>query len=400
MIPRGRARRAARKRAARGASDPMPPRIRGAFLLRRGRPAWHDEGGVWLRRGAPVAPTAARPRGGPRRTGELPMDMRETKVEADTAEFVNFEDLVARFFKREALTPVEADFAALSHQGKVRGNNEDHYLVVRRYRGREVLLTSLPENSLPRADDCSYTVAVADGMGGRDFGELASFLALRTGWVLGDAEVKWTVRVTDREANELRQKASVFFRLIHHALKEMARQNPRMAGMGTTLTLAFSIGTQVFIGHAGDSRAYLYRGGQLIRLTRDHTMAQLLIESGMAEPDSELARKTKRVLVNCLGASELSVDVDFLQQELQDGDRLLLCSDGLTDMVPDAEIARLLRSQPRPESACRALVEAALQAGGRDNITVVLGRYHISSPEEESTGLTSLLPTVLKKRRR
>jgi protein phosphatase len=320
--------------------------------------------------------------------------------DSDTTDFVRFDDLVGRFFEREPRVPTRAEFAARSDVGKVRKNNEDHYLVVRRYRGREVLHTSLPGASLPNNEDVAYTVAVADGMGGREFGELAAFLALRTGWALGGAEVKWTVRVNTVEAEEFRQKAEVFYRLIHKALKQMASQNPRMAGMGTTLTLAYSTGPELFVMHAGDSRAYLLRGALLTRLTRDHTMAQLLIDSGMAEPGSELANKTKRVLINCLGASELGVDVDFIQHRLEHDDRILLCSDGLTDMIDDDEIGRLLLKNDDPNAACNALVEAAIAAGGKDNVTVVVGRYFVDPEPDSPTGLTALLPTMKESRPR
>jgi protein phosphatase len=318
------------------------------------------------------------------------------RSEGATEEFVRFDDVVSQFFERQPNVSVKADIAAESHAGFVRSNNEDHYLAVKRYRGRDVLLTSLPRESLPNNEDYAYTLAVADGMGGRDFGELAAFLALKTGWVLGEAEIKWAVRVNDRESDELRRKAQVFFRLIHKVLKEMARQNPQMTGMGTTLTLAYSTGPELFVLHAGDSRAYLHRDGKLLRLTKDHTMAQLLIDSGMAEPGSELARKTKRVLTNALGAGDLSVEVDFVQQTLADGDRVLLCTDGLTDLVDEAEILKLMEHNPKPKLAAAALVKAALDRGGRDNVTVVVGHYSIEPEERVASGLTEILMPVLK----
>ena len=317
-------------------------------------------------------------------------------VDPETEEFVGFDDLVARFYHRFPRERVVARFAALSDPGRVRENNEDQYLVVRRNRSREVMLTSLPLESLPQTVDSAYTYAVADGLGGRDFGELASFLALRTGWLLGAQELNWAVRVTNREAEQLQRKAEIFFRLIHRVLQQAALDDPRKSGMGTTLTLAYSAGPDLFVLHAGDSRAYLFRDQKVKRLTRDHTMAQLLVDSGMAEPDSDLARRTKRVLVNCLGGNELGVDVDFLEQPLKDGDRVLICSDGLTDMIDDARIAKILSTHSDLDSACRALVDAALQNGGKDNITVVLAQYEISSNDEmpTQTGLTAYLPAI------
>jgi protein phosphatase len=182
-------------------------------------------------------------------------------------------------------------------------------------------------------------------------------------------------------------------------LKEIARQNPTMHGMGTTLTLAYSAGPELFVVHAGDSRAYLHRDGKLRRLTKDHTMAQLLIDAGMAEPDSDMAKKTKRVLTNAIGAGDLSVEVDFVQETLADGDRLLLCSDGLTDMVDEAEILRILEFNPNPKQAALGLVQAALDRGGRDNVTVIVARFRVESALQTSSGITEYLDPVLKDER-
>jgi protein phosphatase len=316
--------------------------------------------------------------------------------EPDTSEFLSFDQLVGRHFVRGPRIQVRADFAGLTDIGKVRERNEDNFLVVRRSRQRKVLAASVPSESLNGSDDVSYSLVVCDGMGGRDFGELASYLALRTAWLLGGSETRWALRASEDISAELKEKAQVFFRIIHHVIRAMARENPRMSGMGTTLSLAYSIGTALYVVHAGDSRVYALRaGGGLERLTRDHTMSQLLIDAGMAAPGSELAQKTKRVLTNVLGANELSVEVDFLETEMADGDVLLACTDGLTDMVDDPTIERLLREHPEPEAACRALVDCALENGGRDNVTCVVGRFEVPNTQPPPTGLTDYLPRVL-----
>lgn len=316
--------------------------------------------------------------------------------EPETSEHLSFDQIVSRHFDRGASAALSAEFAGRSDIGRVRERNEDNYLVVRRRRQREVLASSVPLGTMPQADDDIFSIVVADGMGGRDFGELASYLALRTAWVLGGSETRWVMKPGEEVSGELREKATVFFRIIHHVIRAMARQNPRMSGMGTTLSLAHTIGTTLYVVHAGDSRVYLLRkGGGLEQLTRDHTMAQLLIDSGMARPGSELALKTKRVLTNVLGANEMSVEVDYYETELADGDRLLACTDGLTDMVDDATIEQLLREHEQPEAACQALIDRALENGGRDNVTVVVGRFAIARQEPAPTGLTEYLPPVL-----
>ena len=128
---------------------------------------------------------------------------------SDTGEYLAFEELVARFFEVEPRTAVHVEFGALSHPGLVRENNEDHYLVVHRRRVRDVLLSNLPVERLNQAEQEAYSRVVADGLGGHAFGELASFLALRAAWDLGSNEIKWTVKMNRREADELKQKAAV-----------------------------------------------------------------------------------------------------------------------------------------------------------------------------------------------
>jgi protein phosphatase len=238
-----------------------------------------------------------------------------------------------------------------------------------------VLLTSVPEEILDVSEDHSYTLAVADGMGGCRFGELASLLALQVGWDLGRDEIKWTMKTNDREVAEMRQKAETFFQLIDEALHAEIRESPRLAGMGTTLTVCYTTGPELFVMHVGDSRAYLFREGALQCLTRDHTLAQMLVDTGMAAPGSTEARKMRHVLTSVLGGPNDTISVDVNHHQLVDGDRLLLCTDGLTDMVPDDDIARVLSLHPTPADACQALIDLALERGGKDNVTVLLSSY-------------------------
>jgi protein phosphatase len=301
----------------------------------------------------------------------------------DTADFITLDDLVGRFYEAEPRSRVVAEFGARTHPGKVRAANEDSYLVVRRRRERDVLLSSVPVELLPRTEQAAYSLAVADGLGGHVFGELASLLALRTGWEMGEGEVKWPVKINDRESAEFREKAAVLFRKIDRTIHEAIAEQPRLAGMGTTLTACYVTGPELFVVHAGDSRAYLYRGGALRRLTRDHTLAQVLIDAGVAAPGSPEERKRRHVLTNCLGGPRLDVEVDVDHHRLEDGDRLLLCTDGLTDHVEDPEIAALLERHPAPDDACRALVDLALERGGKDNVTAVVGRFWFPGPEPD-----------------
>jgi protein phosphatase len=293
--------------------------------------------------------------------------------ETDTAEFPAFDDLLAKHFGPSP-PPVRVTFGAVSHPGLVRTNNEDHYLVVERRRTRKVLLTNLPAGVLRPADDTAYVLAVADGMGGTAFGELASMMALRSGWEQTPQTIKWTWIINDREVEELKERVELIFQRINQDLREHGEVDPDCAGMGTTLTGAYTVGPEAFIGHVGDSRAYLYRDGTLTQLTRDHTLAQQFLDAGLPV----LSRSWHHRLTNCLGGGPgRELHVEFLHMRLADGDRLLLCSDGLTDMLRDKEIARILGRDDHPQVTAHALVEAALKNGGKDNVTVVLAHYEV-----------------------
>jgi PPM family protein phosphatase len=157
--------------------------------------------------------------------------------------------------------------------------------------------------------------------------------------------------------------------------------------MGTTLTAVRSFGRDLLITHVGDSRAYLLRAGCLHRLTRDHTFAQLLVDTGQLTPGDPTVSRHRHVLTNALGGTIENVQVDTDQLRLEDGDRLLLCSDGLTDLVDDLMITDILRETTQSSDACERLVQRALDNGGRDNVTVIVAAYRL--PEErprESTG--------------
>ncbi len=157
--------------------------------------------------------------------------------------------------------------------------------------------------------------------------------------------------------------------------------------MGTTLTVGYSTGDELFVAHAGDSRAYLLRGGKIRQLTRDHNLAQLLVDSGAAAADSPEVRKSRHVLTNVLGGPDPGVEVDVHRERLLDGDTLLFCTDGLNDRIADPDIARVLSAAPTCQDACHALVNLALERGGRDNVTVVVARYHFEPIEPHLPGV-------------
>jgi protein phosphatase len=277
---------------------------------------------------------------------------------------------------------VEVEVGALSQTGKTRKDNQDHYMVVRRRRSRQVLATSLAPVPLENREEDAYVLTVADGLGGRAFGELASQLALRTGWDIGSAELKWMVKATEEEMRELEQKARMYFEMIDAAIAARAVDQPEDQAMGTTLTTFYSVSSSGFVFHAGDSRAYLWSGGALTLLTRDHTVAQQLADTGVIPQEAVTRSPYRNVLTNYVGGAKGDLHVDVTHVPLKDGDVVLLCTDGLTDMVSEPEIAKALAAAAAPQAACQALVDLALEAGGRDNVTAIAARYRIPAQEK------------------
>jgi protein phosphatase len=295
--------------------------------------------------------------------------------DVETAEFPS---PVLELALPEALSSkVHLDVAALSDKGKVRSQNEDHYYVARGGRHVTTLVTNVPPTDVPsQFEETAYLLVVADGMGGHAGGEVASRLAISTLINVILHAPEWIMRLEDDDAaEELMKRAVARYHVVHQVLRERARLDPELKGMGTTMTAAYTLGRDLFIAQVGDSRAYRFRDGTLQRLTVDQTHAQMLANEGLIRQQDVARHRLRHVLTSALGCSQSQVRVEIERATLAHGDRLLLCSDGLTDMVEDAEIAELLRREARSEEACRLLVDRALANGGKDNVTVVLARY-------------------------
>ena len=275
------------------------------------------------------------------------------------------------------------DFGGLSHVGLVRSNNEDHFLVARIDRTLRTLITNLPPGYVPdESVDSIYGMLIADGLGGHAAGEVASRTAIATLIDLVLATPDIITRLDDHFSQEVLRRFERRFHRIAEVLAEQARSEPRLDGMGTTMTAACTAGTDLLIAHIGDSRAYLLRQGRLLRLTRDHTVAQLLADTGRISAEEIETHPLRHTLTGVLGTRGGPSGVDLSAHRLLDGDRILLCTDGLTEMVPEAAIAELLEepSQSAAE-ACARLVQAALDRGGKDNVTAIVGRYRIGDAD-------------------
>jgi PPM family protein phosphatase len=271
---------------------------------------------------------------------------------------------------------VRVDISALTHPGLRRENNEDQFFVAKVTRALETVMTSLAPGDVPdRADELNHLMVVADGMGGHAAGEVASRMTISALVALALEIPDWILRVDAGHAPEIERRAREAVQRVDSMLVERGRQDASLRGMGSTLTAARSYGRDLLIVHVGDSRAYLLRAGQLQRLTRDHTYVQMMIDAGYFSPHDVAISDMRHMLTNVLGGSVDDVDVDVDLLGLEDGDRLLLCSDGLTDRVDDETIGSTLQRALSSREACDRLVQLALDSGGHDNVTVIVASF-------------------------
>ena len=301
--------------------------------------------------------------------------LRKSNSEAITEEFrlAVSEDS----YMRDPGAAMAVDLAAATHRGHVRSHNEDHYLVVRFRRTLENLYTNLDKGMLARSHDLTgYGLLVADGLGGMAAGEVASRTALTKLVELVVDTPDWMLDLRHpRNLETVQQRMIDRFLRIDETIREQAERDAALSGMGTTLTVAANLGSDLVIAHIGDSRAYLFRDGSLSQITRDHTLAQAMIEAGVAGYDEPAARSMRHVLTAALGSLGPKNRPDIQRLQINRNDQLLLCTDGLTEMVDDKTIASLLHNADSADKACEDLVTVALAAGGLDNVTVVLARF-------------------------
>jgi protein phosphatase len=242
------------------------------------------------------------------------------------------------------MTELKLVAAGVTDVGRVRDGNEDAYLDETRRLG---------------------VAAVADGMGGHRAGEVASATALES------------LRASIAAGQPLRDAIVD----ANHAVLERSVSDQELRGMGTTLT-AGTIGTDgnLIVGHVGDSRAYLLHDGELTQITNDHSLVEELVRGGELTPEEAESHPRRSIITRALGIDP-DVEVDVYPVQLQAGDRILLCSDGLTTMIRSDEIAGILIREPDPKRAAQLLVDAANAAGGEDNVTAVV----VDVVEDDST---------------
>lgn len=242
-----------------------------------------------------------------------------------------------------------------SDVGRIRSINEDRAAVHRNASGVMIAL-------------------LADGMGGHQAGDIASQTAIDVVTAeLGNLSV-------DMADSAWREAVLRAVESANRAIYERAQTNPDLSGMGTTMIAVVSDEQRLVIGSVGDSRAYLLRSGTLSQLTEDHSLVGELLRSGQITPAEAIDHPRRNVLTRALG-TEFHVDADIQQRDWQAGDILLLCSDGLTNMMQEQEIAHILQQEDNLDSKADRLIERALEAGGDDNVTVVLIEHGLAGTD-------------------
>ena len=267
----------------------------------------------------------------------------------------------------------EIDVFGLTHAGKVRSTNQDHFLICSLRRQVNVHSTSLPETSQwPATERLAFLAMVADGVGSSSQGGEASRLALEgiTEFVTQSMKAYYASdAVDDAGFSAALQQAAM---QVHKRVVEQAKTDPGGRSMATTLTLFLGVWPRAYLLQLGDSRCYLFREGTLTQITRDQTMAQELVDQGVLTRTEAPRTRWAHVLSSAIGGHQTAPVVTRVESVWNQV--ILLCSDGLTKHVPDDRIAERLRTMTSAQQVCEALLEDALADGGSDNVTIIVGR--------------------------
>ena len=251
--------------------------------------------------------------------------------------------------------------AGLTDRGKERSSNQDRFLVA------------------PFSGDGERgcLLAVADGIGGAWGGETASALAMGTVERVSLPALRVLVAQPAPDRARLTEELGALFHDADRRLTEEIARRPALRGMATTLTVGMAIGRRLFLGHVGDSRCYLVRGGALQRLTHDQTVAEEMMRIGLLTPEVAALHPYRNVLTDFVGGGDSKLHIQVRETDLCGGDELLLCSHGLTSIVPEDVILAIVLGAPTPERACERLVARANELGGQDDVTAVVARCEL-----------------------
>jgi serine/threonine protein phosphatase PrpC len=261
----------------------------------------------------------------------------------------------------KAMSDVVLTVSALTDVGMQRSGNEDAFLVADLTTGNTGLGAEVSKHTL---GERGSLMIVSDGMGGAAAGEIASEMAVTT-ILEALEEMPASVEISER----LKSAAQI----ANEQIWNHAQNNPELSGMGATLTAVLAQGTTVYVAQVGDSRAYLARGERIKQLTRDQSLAQMLVDSGAIRPE-QMDSVPQNVIMQALG-TQPEVKVAMTAVGLCRDDCLVICSDGLSNKVPISELRETVQGIEDPTEACRVLIEKANKRGGEDNITVIIARF-------------------------
>jgi PPM family protein phosphatase len=285
-----------------------------------------------------------------------------------------------RFSQPPDVDEVYPSLVAAAHgrtdRGRTRPANEDHFLIA-----PPADPSARRGNGLPESTTFEYysdhLLVVADGMGGHAGGAQASELAVTAVETALLSSLHWLLSLHATEEQGDIHVSSEMCAALQRAdmyVCEEAARSSQFSDMGTTLTAAYLHGSRLFVAHAGDSRCYLLRGRKMYRLTQDHTLVNEMLQHGVLESEDDAQGHFRHVVTNFVGGPKPGVRVEVHRVRLAPGDAVLLCTDGLTGMLTDPQIAAILEAYPDPREASGRLIDAANAAGGRDNITAVVAR--------------------------
>lgn len=282
------------------------------------------------------------------------------------------------------------DCHGLTDIGREREVNQDNFLIAQLEKSLDIQESSLKfgERDEMASVQRGHVLAVADGMGGHAGGEHASRLALEAASEFVVNTIPWFEESDEHSDDELNEKLEEAIAICQKRLTADEYEHPERHGMGTTLTMAYIVWPTMHLLHVGDSRCYLLREGRMRRLTVDQTVAQQMIDRNI--PPERIANRWYHTLWNVIGGSENSVEGNVQDIDLQLGDTVLLCSDGLTGHVEDDEIEQMLKSNIGAAKQCRRFVDLANERGGSDNITAVVARF-LSADQAATDAITVTL---------
>jgi protein phosphatase len=251
------------------------------------------------------------------------------------------------------------EFYSATDTGRARNNNEDSVAV----------------------DTESSLVVLADGMGGYNAGEVASNMA--TSFIRTELGRWLSAAAGNASDGDVKRALEICVDNANRAIFNAAHSNPQYAGMGTTLVVGVFREGRLLLGHVGDSRGYRLRGDVFTRITHDHSLLQEQLDAGLITAEQAMFSANKNLVTRAVGVED-SVMLESHLHDLLPGDMILMCSDGLSDMLDDARIGSLLQSGETLETCARGLIDAANEAGGKDNIAVILARVHGSTEAPRS----------------